>query len=614
MIVPMKRLTLLCLHKDREATLEALERLGVVHVVPVRPPAGEEVDEARNRVARAERAVDVLARAAKAAAESKKASPRRKAHPQPEDGQAVVERVHELLRRRKELDDEAETLRSRLRRMEPFGDFDPAQIQELAASAISVFLAEAAPEAKLVAPEGVMVQQLGRDRMAQYLVIIAMGKVRLEELDFGAPITEVRLPERPPSEWRARLGEIEKENAEIEDELVALSALLPRVRSALAEAQELLDFQLVRQGMGQEAVVCYLQGYVPAETEPLLREAAREHGWGVVLENPRPGEPVPTLLRYNRFVRPILAVLRFLGIYPGYEEADIGWTFLVFFSLFFAMLIGDAGYGLLLLIVTILLATKFRHKVPDYVRGMVAIVSFTTLIWGILSGNWLGLPNIPQALANLSIPWLRERDNLIWLCFLIGAIHLTIAHIWNALTVSPKTKALAELGWMCVVWTMFFLAGNLVIGRPLPSFMLYVFAAGVVLVILFMATPRELKSEWINHALLPLTIIGNFVDVVSYVRLFAVGFASVAVIQSFNSMASAIGFDRPFTAVMAVLILIFAHSLNLVLGALAVLVHAVRLNTLEFSTHKGITWQGFLYKPFARRQTQPLEEEAAKTS
>jgi len=95
--------------------------------------------------------------------------------------------------------------------------------------------------------------------------------------------------------------------------------------------------------------------------------------------------------------------------------------------------------------------------------------------------------------------------------------------------------------------------------------------------------------------------VNFFVDIISYVRLFAVGVATVAVMESFNGMAASIGFGNVLTAVFAIVILIFGHSLNLVLCALAVLVHGVRLNTLEFSTHKGLSWSGFLFEPFARK-------------
>ena len=108
-------------------------------------------------------------------------------------------------------------------------------------------------------------------------------------------------------------------------------------------------FAEVRAGMGEAGELSLLAGYVPVEEQDAVRAAAAAHGWGLVLDDPQPGEDVPTLLHQSRWVRPIRTVFDFLHIYPGYWEADVGWVFLPFFSLFFAMIVGDAGYALLLL-------------------------------------------------------------------------------------------------------------------------------------------------------------------------------------------------------------------------------------------------------------------------
>jgi V/A-type H+-transporting ATPase subunit I len=282
----------------------------------------------------------------------------------------------------------------------------------------------------------------------------------------------------------------------------------------------------------------------------------------------------------------------------------VGWAFLVFFSLFFAMLVGDAGYGTLLIVTTFILQRRFKTKAPSYMFAMMYIVSTATLAWGVLTGSYFGIPTLPPFLLAVKVDWLADRNNLIFLCFIIAALHLSIAHIWNIMTLVKGrvwTKALAQVGWLLIVWGMFLLADQTVLGRAMPGFTLYMMLAGVVLVALFMATREEFKREWINHALLPLTLVGNFVDILSYIRLFAVGYASVAVLGAFNDMAASIGFGNVFTAIAASLLLLFANALNLMLCALGVLVHAVRLNTLEFSTHKGLQWAGHsLYKPFAK--------------
>ncbi|MBM3147927.1 MAG: hypothetical protein FJ000_08575, partial [Actinobacteria bacterium] len=529
-----------------------------------------------------------------------------------ESAAELVARVDGLIARRRDLRDQAEAARRELARVAGFGEFDPAVLLDLAGHGVHVRLAKAAPQSAPTAPEGFFVERLGADANGVYVAIVAEAPFEVDELDLGVAVVEVRSPQESPARLRSRADLAAAEAGRIDAELAALSPLSAWLEEHVASLADAERFAAVRSGMGVAQRVAFLQGYVPAEAAPDLRGLAGEHGWGLQLADPQSGDPVPTMLRYSRVVAPIRAVFDFLKIYPSYWEADIGWTFLIFFSIFFAMLAGDAVYGLFLVLATAVLQLKLRRRVPGYIYGIMYITSTLTIIWGMLSGNYVGIGNVPDFLESIQVEWLKDRDHVIELCFFLGAVHLTIAHVWNVFTVRPRSKALAQVGWIMIVWTMLFLARTMVLDYPLPSWILYVFAVGAVLVAVFMATRRELKESFINHALLPLTIISSFVDVLSYVRLFAVGFATVAVISAFNMMASSIGWDSAPRAIGAVLVIVFANVLNLVLIALAVLVHAVRLNTLEFSSHKGISWQGQLFEPFRRsrpaRQSEGAQE------
>ena len=97
---------------------------------------------------------------------------------------------------------------------------------------------------------------------------------------------------------------------------------------------------------------------------------------------------------------------------------------------------------------------------------------------------------------------------------------------------------------------------------------------------------------------LPLKIIGYFADILSYLRLFAVGYATVMVAVSFNNMAQDVGFNSILTGLISAGLLFFGHALNILLGLMSVLVHGVRLNMLEFSSHLNIEWKGKRYSPF----------------
>jgi V/A-type H+-transporting ATPase subunit I len=109
-----------------------------------------------------------------------------------------------------------------------------------------------------------------------------------------------------------------------------------------------------------------------------------------------------------------------------------------------------------------------------------------------------------------------------------------------------------------------------------------------------------MKTEWIGHVMLPFDLIGNFVDLMSYIRLFAVGTASLAVAQAFNGM---VGFNSFFAGLFAAFVLFVGHSLNIILAFMGVLVHGIRLNALEFSNQMGLEWAGYAYQPFEKKTT-----------
>ncbi|MBR4603348.1 MAG: hypothetical protein IKO43_00730, partial [Kiritimatiellae bacterium] len=129
-------------------------------------------------------------------------------------------------------------------------------------------------------------------------------------------------------------------------------------------------------------------------------------------------------------------------------------------------------------------------------------------------------------------------------------------------------------------------------------------AGSILLVFAFSVKPAELKTRGADLGMLPLNIMSALGDIISYVRLFAVGLASVKVAENFNQMATGLvaGADaiwlKAVMSVAMVAILVVGHGLNLAMAGLSILVHAVRLNTLEFSNHKGVSWAGYAFSPF----------------
>jgi V/A-type H+-transporting ATPase subunit I len=232
------------------------------------------------------------------------------------------------------------------------------------------------------------------------------------------------------------------------------------------------------------------------------------------------------------------------------------------------------------------------------------ILSFCAIIWGLLTGTFFG----QQWLLNLGLkPLVPALTNAVFvqnLCFLIGALHLSLAHGWRAILRAPALTALAELGWICIIWAVFFLAKNLILGDRFPLFGNQLIVLGLILV-LFFTNPQKNIFKTIGSGLgtIALSLVNNFTDVVSYIRLFAVGLAGVAIADAFNTMAAGVVKKGDWvTLIVAALVVICGHLLNIILGPMSVLVHGVRLNVLEFCGHLGVTWNGFAYKPFGRKE------------
>jgi V/A-type H+-transporting ATPase subunit I len=317
-------------------------------------------------------------------------------------------------------------------------------------------------------------------------------------------------------------------------------------------------------------------------------------------------------------------VFDILGTVPGYRENDVSTWFLLFFTLFFAMIIGDAGYGIIFLATAVLLHAK--AKKANTMVMLLYVLSIATIVWGSLTGTWFGSKEILVAvpfLQTLVIPSISNYPELFGLtastaqntvmkfCFIIGTVQLSLACILNVIHKIPKKDLsfVADIGWLMDILALYFVVLQLVIGEP--ANMMYVASvvgAGFLLVVVFgsqgpgIKFGKGLASGLGGFFTTFLNTISTFSNIMSYIRLFAVGMASVAIAQSFNSMAS--GMLSGFALVAGILVLVIGHSLNIVMGLLSVVVHGVRLNLLEFSGQLGMEWTGIAYEPF----TQTVEE------
>ena len=569
MIVPMKHLTLLCVAEDGEGALEALRELGCAHV-DLSGASSAAFAEAKGELADAERAVRLLAKAAKEA-DASVADGRFDAVRNADLVAAVLKADDE----RQSLEDAAEALRQTVRKYEPYGDFDP----ELAKSL----------------------------------------------LDRGIDLSSVaELPDPLPTErlsvTKRKLAEAEASASAVKSALAALSNRVGAILDRYPELKDRVSFEAARDRLTTQGVVSWIEGWVPQDAVPKLRAKAVTKAWGILLRDAEPGENPPTLIRPPKLFRPVAALFDGLGVAPAYTESDVSVPFMCYFSVFFAMLVGDGAYGAIFLLATLFGWWKTRPKPgaghrPRVVRSwltLMTVFSFATVVWGVLSNTWFGA-GIPWCADWPTVKWLADPSyrNMMLLCFTIGVSHLMVARVWNGVCKFPDSTSLAEFGWAGVLLLMYLVTNSIVgIFPGVPQWGFWVGGVSIALIFLFTVKPSELKTRGAELGMLPLNIMSALGDIISYVRLFAVGLASVKVAENFNSMATGLVVGEQswwVTALMAVAmvaILLIGHGLNLAMAGLSILVHAVRLNTLEFSNHKGVSWAGYAFSPFRREGTR----------
>jgi V/A-type H+-transporting ATPase subunit I len=405
------------------------------------------------------------------------------------------------------------------------------------------------------------------------------------------------------------LPTVKKQAAEID-------ASLKRHRKRLAELANLLeDIRHQHKQYKIEADVCVvqnsgftsdalfaLQGWVPSHKADSLsdRLAERDITAAVEVMPVEEEEQPPTLIEYPKWTMPIKGLFDILGTVAGYQEFDVSIPFMLALPIFAAMLIGDGGYGAVLFFGLLLGYKKIAPALGDKFTQLLIVVGAISLLWGFLCGSFFGfLLYKPVIAVNMTD---QSRFLLMQISFVMGAIHLSTAQLLQSFRLFPDLRFMGKVGWAVFIWgmlgvvRMFVLNTDVSWGTPWP----YLLITGAVLAILFESPGKNIiKMILVGVANFPLAMLGAFSDIISYVRLMAVGLASGVLAASFNELALNSG-----SWLIAIPTLVLGHALNLGLAMIALFAHGVRLNMLEFSNNLGMQWTGYIYKPFSNEMIQ----------
>lgn len=582
MIVPMKKMAVIVQEKDADSAILKLRTLGVLHVEHQKAPSGQDISALGDEVALVNEAIGILSEAEFLGKQAQEAK-------EPDDWRLTAHHIVDMRKRIEQLKEYSLTLKNRISQWQAWGDFDPEEIVGLSKKNIHVGLYQIPVNEIKSLADHVVVKKVSVIRGIANCVVISREKATI-------PFPELNLPKMGLSRMQARLAEDIKTIESIKKEIKRHAGYphsLLRTKNLLEKE---LEFHQALRGMGQLNTLVYLTGYIPYDAARGLLEMSKKEKWGIVVSEPSQEDMVPTLIRNPRWISIIRPVFKLLEIIPGYRELDISPLFLCFLSLFFGMIIGDAGYGTVYFLLAFCLHKRFAKKMADTrIFFLLYIFSACAIFWGLFTGTFFGQEWYLKAGLRPFIPVLNDTKFLQAFCFFLGATHLTLAHGWQAVRKIPSPAALSDVGWICVLWAAFFLAKTLILSDPFPFFGKGMITAGLVLVILCTNPQRNiLKTIGSGLGAVALSLMNNFTDVVSYVRLFAVGLAGVAIADTVNNLAGGFGTSHTLAKMLVVFV---GHTINIILGLMSVLVHGIRLNVLEFSSHAGLSWSGIAYKP-----------------
>jgi len=613
MIVPMMKLSLVVMNKDSRIALKKLRDEGVLHLESKTHGKGEKLESLLKMRARTTLALSKFDSGVKSRREDE-------SHDKPysrESTLILVEKIISTEERIKEHHEKIKELTDQIDLLEPFGDFEPSDLNLLGENGINLCLfKDDAALARDLENAGAVIFQLGK-RGKQ--IIFAAGFSN--DTPESAIKKAVILPKQGFNELVSLRSEMIGNLEMLKTKLLNFYKIKPLIEETLSGILQDIEFESLASGIPDEGGLRWLSGFVPMNKLQGIKTLGSVEGWGVLIRELDPDEQAPILIENKPRIRIIQPVFDFLQALPGYREYDISAYFLIYFCIFFALIIGDAGYGVIFLLAALILITrslKSKKRVRDAVK-LLAVLSISTVLWGTITGNWFGSKSLAELsfFRMLTIPGIAAypvifpgletdpQQTIILLCFLLGLSQLTLANTMNFIRDFPKSRSLAHLGWMVFIVGLFFLVLQLVIGIPMPKFSVYMMVGGILLVLFFGKQSdgtgflRGILKGFSGAFTTFLNATNGFANIVSYIRLFAVGLASFYIASSFNNLASPMlkGFMLP----IGIIIIAVGHGLNLLMAALSVVVHGIRLNMLEFAGQLGMEWTGIKYSPFRVR-------------
>lgn len=603
MIVPMSKVYIVTQSHNRNRLLDALGKLGVMHVEPVDPNKAVAKEFTLEAISTIKRGLNIL-QGIEPSGDTPDLSPLKTA----KEAISIQKKIADQ-------EDHLNTLHRKANQLTLWGNVELKQLEQLRSMGIEIkFFSIAQKDLAELEAECVETVAELPGRNVMIAIVDRTGK-------FQAPdgVKEIAWPDTDLPTVKKEAAEVDASIKQHSKRLTELANLTETMRLQLKRYQAEAEVCVVQNsGLSSDALFA-LQGWTPSRKADSLSESlAKQNITAAVEVMPvEEDDKPPTLIEYPRWSRPIKALFDMLGTLPGYEENDVSSFFMVALPLFAAMLIGDAGYGIILAGAGLVFYRRIVSLAGKPSAHLLIIFGLATMLWGILTANYFGITpesfsaigreGIANAMRAIAPLWRSNGEEaralIMKVSLIIGCTHLVLAHLFTAVKLFPDSRAYAEIAWMVIlidmlviIWYLMFIGVD-----QLPAAIAIVLLVGFLAASWFTAPmSNPLKRFLIGLASSILPLLSTFSDIMSYIRLFAVGLASYYIASAFNGLGAKVADSA--TWIGGAPIVIFGHALNIGLAAIAIFAHGVRLNMLEFSNNAGIKWAGYAYRPFTKNK------------
>lgn len=599
-IVQLKKLTFCGLLREKSAVLAALQETGGSHLIPL-----------NNTVAATPGMMDTGFAEKTLLASKYLNSCANKRHQvlvaNDFDLERIVKTALDLQIEIRNLMDERDAINKRIKEIEPWGNFQLPDKTQIGGLNLWFYIVPQRLLKKLPT-EGLVWQVVYRDNLRCYVIVIAKDEPSMASM----PVPRTHTGARSLDTLKKRLNYVELQLEDKQAERESLTRWISLMTLQLAQAQDQSVLTAAHGLSLDQADVFLIQAWVDEADVQTFEKFAEQHQLALLVADPDSGDNPPTLLKNNPTVAGAEDLLSFYQT-PNYYSWDP--SSIVFWSVavFFAMILSDAGYAVL---ISLYLAFKWRSLQQGMVRDMRMLMLVTlmlSMLWGILIGSYFGyIAPEDSFMGRFKVLDMDDFDSMMRLSIAVGVTHLTLSNLVMAYQRKGKITAYASLGWAAItlggfgVWLAY---TNHLAWLQQGSYGFMTFGALAVLgcsgrepIHTFTDAGKRLLEGL--HSLTDITKL--FGNTLSYMRLFALGLAGASLALTFNKLAVEVYHALPGLGLLcSILILLFGHSLNIVLCLISGVLHGLRLNFIEFFNWS-LTEEGYPFKTFSKKN-QPLK-------